>query len=101
MPVRRYHIDTNRIPTPPMHVQVPDPAESADRLLELSTMELGTLRYLVRGWTPAEIAAHRFVALDTVRSQIKSMHARLAVDTTLRAVALYHQARAGEYDIPR
>lgn len=94
---RRHRFDPARIPTPPFHSQLPDLAEARRRFASLSTMERGTLRYLARGWTPDEIARHRTVSLNTVRSQIKAINRRLGTDCVLRSVTLYHLARDAEW----
>lgn len=57
----------------------------------LTERERHVLVHLMEGLTPAEIAAVDFVALCTVRSQIRSVLMKLHVRTTLAAVAVAHR----------
>jgi DNA-binding NarL/FixJ family response regulator len=83
-----------------MHPSLPDLTEARRRFTDLSTAERANLRFLARGWTPDEIARHRLVTLNTVRSQIKTMLRRLETDCTLRAVTIYHLARDPQWGLP-
>lgn len=62
----------------------------------LTDRERCVLRLLMDGLSAEEIAEERFVALSTVRSQIRSVLCKLGVRSQLAAVALAH--RAGWHD---
>lgn len=61
--------------------------EAEERLAQLSPREQDVLAALVRGRTVAEIAAESFVAISTVRSQVKAIRQKLGVHTQAQAVA--------------
>lgn len=61
----------------------------AARLASLTPRELRVLERLAEGDAAAEIAVTEFVAIATVRSQIKSILRKLEVSSQLAAVAIY------------
>jgi DNA-binding NarL/FixJ family response regulator len=60
----------------------------AVRLGKLSPREREVLRLLADGLRAEAIAEHFFVSLTTVRSQIRSIHAKLEVSSQIEAIAL-------------
>lgn len=58
------------------------------RFALLTTSEAAVLRDLMGGHTPEEISRDRFVAVSTVRSQIRSVLSKLGVNSQLAAVTL-------------
>jgi DNA-binding NarL/FixJ family response regulator len=64
----------------------------AAALQTLSDRERAVLAGLMAGRRAEELAAESFVAVATVRSQIRSILAKLGVGSQLAAVALAHQA---------
>lgn len=63
-----------------------------DRFAGLTGREQAVLAQLVDGRTPGEIAEAEFVAVSTVRSQLKSIYRKLGVNSQLAAVALARRA---------
>ncbi|GAA5110876.1 LuxR C-terminal-related transcriptional regulator [Pseudonocardia adelaidensis] len=61
------------------------------RLSRLSPRELEVLELLTEGMRAAAIAEHFVVSMPTVRTQIRSILAKLAVGSQLEAVALFRQ----------
>lgn len=59
-----------------------------NRLDQLTAVEREVLGRLVDGHSPAQIAAERFVAVSTVRSQLKAIYRKLGVRSQVAAVAL-------------
>lgn len=66
--------------------------ELARRLARLSHRERDVLELLASGMRAAAIAEHFVVSMPTVRSQIRSLLAKLDVGSQLEAVALLRQA---------
>ena len=64
----------------------------AARLSGLTARERAVLDQLVDGLTPVQIAEAQFVAVSTVRSQLKSIYRKLGVNSQLAAVALARRA---------
>jgi LuxR family maltose regulon positive regulatory protein len=60
----------------------------------LSPRERQVLRALYEGQRPVSIAAAFGTSVATVRSQIRSIHSKLHVSSTLEAVALWHRGEA-------
>ena len=56
--------------------------------MELTPAEAEVARLLAQGYRPAEIAELRFVAVATVRTQIKALRKRLGARTTVQAVVM-------------
>ena len=69
--------------------------ERSARFRTLTERERQVLDLLVQGRTPKEIARTQGTAVGTVRNQIKSIRAKLGVQTQLAAVALARDLRAG------
>jgi DNA-binding NarL/FixJ family response regulator len=70
-------------------------AADAERLAPLSTLtrrEAEVLRQLVEGKTAEAIAAESFIALSTVRTQIRAVLQKLGVNSQLAAVAIARRA---------
>lgn len=65
------------------------------RFERLSAREREVLDLLGAGYRGAEIAAHFVVSLTTVRTQIRSVLAKLEVNSQLEATALLQQHRTG------
>lgn len=63
-----------------------------DRFATLTAREAVVLESLVDGRSPAQIADDEFVAVSTVRSQMKSIFRKLGVNSQLAAVALVRRA---------
>ena len=63
--------------------------ETFDRLSEREGQVLGAL---MTGLSPAALAQRDFVSVQTVRTQIKSVLAKLGVNSQLAAVARAHEA---------
>lgn len=63
------------------------------RFAELSPKEALVLSALADGYSADEIAEHHFVALTTVRSQIRAVLQKLEVNSQLAAVAIADQHR--------
>ena len=59
--------------------------------MQLTVKERHVLAYLVEGRSAEEIARQELVTLHTVRSQIKSVLAKLGVQSQLAAVAMAHR----------
>ncbi len=80
-----------------------DRASATTRIHEafatLTHAEAGVLRELMDGATPETIAANRYVAVSTVRSHIRSILAKLGVNSQLAAVTLAF--RSGWSDLRR
>jgi len=66
--------------------------ELSRRLGRLSAREREVLELLSEGHRAAEIAANFVVSMTTVRTQIRSLLAKLEVNSQLEAVALFRQA---------
>ncbi|MBV8934078.1 MAG: response regulator transcription factor [Kutzneria sp.] len=66
----------------------------ADLLSRLTARERAVLDRLAEGWRAARIAEESVVSLATVRSQIRSILAKLEVGSQLEAVALARSAPA-------
>ncbi|GGU07178.1 response regulator transcription factor [Nocardioides albus] len=66
--------------------------ESRRRLAELSPRESQVLELLMNGSTVGEIAKIRVVAEATVRTQVKSILAKLGVSSQIAAVSIAHKA---------
>jgi DNA-binding NarL/FixJ family response regulator len=66
--------------------------ELSRRLGRLSTREREVLELLAEGHRAAEISEHFVVSMTTVRTHIRSMLAKLEVNSQLEAVALVRQA---------
>lgn len=60
-------------------------------LEKLTRGEADVLRCLAAGMSVKEIAQARVTSVNTVRSQVKNMLAKLGVGTQLKAVAIYHR----------
>lgn len=74
------------------HPDIPS-ADECQRLVgTLSAAELLTLRLLVRGWRPAQIAIDRGVTVTTVRSQIFGAISRFGVSGQPQAIAVLLRA---------
>lgn len=65
--------------------------ELARRLARLSVREREVLELLAEGQRAAAIAEHFVVSMPTVRTQIRSILAKLEVSSQLEAVALFRQ----------
>lgn len=61
---------------------------TAHRFDQLSPVEAAVLQRLAEGLSPAQIAAERYVAVSTVRSQLKAIYRKLGVRSQVAAVAL-------------
>ena len=59
--------------------------------LDLTEREVEILKELIAGRSSAEISEKSFVAISTVRSQVKSILRKLNVSSQLQAVALAHK----------
>lgn len=71
-------------------------ARRAERLAPFRTLtvrEAAVLDALIDGDGPAEIAQRDFVAVSTIRSQLKSLYRKLQVRSQLEAVALARDAK--------
>jgi len=87
-------------PSPPKRSEYLDAARATDadqmrrstQLDQLTAREQAVLRALVEGQTIAEIADSSFVAVSTVRSQVKSLRRKLGVNTQVQAVAMAAEA---------
>lgn len=73
---------------------------AASRLARLSARERQVLEALAEGRRAAAIAADAVVSMATVRAQIRSVLAKLDVDSQLGAVAVLHRASAGTAEGP-
>ena len=63
-----------------------------DMVVRLSRHEAQVLRALATGVSPDEVARVSFVSLNTVRSQIRSVLAKLGVNSVVAAVALSYRS---------
>lgn len=70
----------------------PRSVAAANGLRRLSVREGEILRYLMAGLAPAEIARRDFVAEATVRTQVRSVLAKLGVSSQLAAVAVAYRS---------
>lgn len=61
--------------------------------VQLTRSEAEVLRLLARGLKNAEIATHRHVSIDTVRSQLKSLYRKLEVTNRDEAIDASHRLR--------
>lgn len=68
------------------------PTAATEGVDRLSEREGQVLRYLMAGLTPARIAQLDWVAETTVRTQVRSVLAKLGVSSQLAAVALAYRA---------
>ncbi len=65
--------------------------EAIEPFRTLSGREMAVLHCLMNGQSPAEISEQSFVAVSTIRTQIKAVLRKLGVSSQLQAVALAHQ----------
>nr|WP_277602133.1 LuxR C-terminal-related transcriptional regulator [Nocardioides sp. KC13] len=72
--------------------QEQDIIETRRRLAQLSRRESQVLEHLMDGLTVGEIAKLRVVSEATVRTQVKSILAKLGVSSQIAAVSLAHKA---------
>ena len=68
------------------------PTSAVEGIARLSEREGQVLRYLMAGLSPAQIAQLDWVAEGTVRTQVRSVLAKLGVSSQLAAVALAYRA---------
>ncbi len=61
--------------------------------VQLTRSETEVLHLLVRGFKNTEIATHRHVSIDTVRSQLKSLYRKLEVTNRDEAIEASHRLR--------
>ncbi|MEU4932787.1 LuxR C-terminal-related transcriptional regulator [Streptomyces yokosukanensis] len=65
----------------------PAPERAAERLLEpLTPAELDLIPFLAMELTYAEIATHRFVSVNTVKSQMQAVYRKLGVTSRIAAI---------------
>ena len=66
--------------------------ERSAAFAQLTRREAQVLRALATGVSPDEVARVSFVSLNTVRSQIRSVLAKLGVNSVVAAVALSYRS---------
>jgi DNA-binding NarL/FixJ family response regulator len=69
-------------------------SRASSRFNQLSRVEAAVLQRLAEGLSPAQIAAERYVAVSTVRSQLKAIYRKLGVRSQVAAVALARERAA-------
>ena len=72
-------------------------ADRSDLFTRLSRREQQVLAELMAGKTAAEVASENFVAVSTVRSQIRSILVKLGVRSQLAAVGLAYETGWSEF----
>jgi DNA-binding NarL/FixJ family response regulator len=74
---------------------LPDPADLAGRIAQLTPRERDVLRLMVRGLNNREIAAELGIAYTTVRSHAQSVIEKLAARSRLQAIARVARGNLG------
>ncbi len=69
-------------------------AESPAAEALLSRAEVRTLELLERGLSNREIAEQAFISINTVKTHLKNIYAKLDVDNRVQAIARFRQLRA-------
>jgi DNA-binding NarL/FixJ family response regulator len=84
--------------------ETPPPRPAEQQVAALSRRERDVLGYLVAGMTRAQIAEKLLLSVNTVRSHVQRVLAKLGVHSTLEAAALGRRAGVlppGHDDLPR
>jgi DNA-binding CsgD family transcriptional regulator len=74
---------------------LPDPADLAGRIAQLTPRERDVLRLMVRGLNTREIAAELGIAYTTVRSHAKTVIEKLAARSRMQAIARVARGNLG------
>jgi DNA-binding NarL/FixJ family response regulator len=82
-------------------VRMPQPARPAVAAAALTTRETEVLRHLAQGQTLAEVGKELTLSVNTVKTHVKNVYARLDVSTRIAAVDAARRMGILEDDAPR